>query len=127
VYGLPSTGKTSITRQIANDLSLAHAYINCAECITARHLYEKTASTVLEALGDDVERLRLQQQKLGRCENLAALSTQLQGLLEGRNGTFVLVLDGIDRQREAPPTLIPAIARLGELVCNAFNRIRTQC
>lgn len=62
----------------------------------------------------------------GRCENLSALAVQLQRLLstEGFNeeeveegkAKFVLVFDGVDRQREAPPTLLPALARLGEIV-----------
>jgi len=29
---------------------------------------------------------------------------------------FVLVFDGIDKQRDAPHTLIPALARLSEIV-----------
>jgi origin recognition complex subunit 5 len=29
---------------------------------------------------------------------------------------FVLILDSIDKQRDAPPTLLPALARLSELV-----------
>jgi len=29
---------------------------------------------------------------------------------------FVLVFDGIDRQREAPGTLLPGLARLSEIV-----------
>jgi origin recognition complex subunit 5 len=40
----------------------------------------------------------------------------LQGILEGHGDKFVLVFDGIDAQREAPPTLIPALARFGEMV-----------
>ena len=47
------------------------------------------------------------------CENLAALIVHLQRLLKDRP-RFVLVFDGIDRQREASPTLLPALARLGE-------------
>jgi origin recognition complex subunit 5 len=39
----------------------------------------------------------------------------LQGLLKSEE-KFVLVLDGVDKQREAPPTLLPALARLGEFV-----------
>ena len=52
----------------------------------------------------------------GRCENTSALVVQLQTLLEGEK-KFVLVFDGIDRQREAPPSFLPGIARLGEIVC----------
>jgi len=33
------------------------------------------------------------------------------------NWRFVLVFDGIDQQREAPATLLPALARLSEIVC----------
>lgn len=33
---------------------------------------------------------------------------------------LVLVFDGIDRQKDAPPTLLPALARLGEIV--GFDR-----
>ena len=51
----------------------------------------------------------------GRCENISALVVQLQRMLEGRD-KFILVFDGIDRQREAAPTLLPAISRLGEIV-----------
>ena len=51
----------------------------------------------------------------GRCENLSSLTVHLQRLLENRN-KFVLVFDGVDKQREAPPTLLPALARLGEVI-----------
>jgi origin recognition complex subunit 5 len=53
----------------------------------------------------------------GRCENASVLAVQLQRLLGSTTQKLVLVLDGVDRQREAPPTLLPALARLGELVC----------
>jgi origin recognition complex subunit 5 len=51
----------------------------------------------------------------GRCENISALVSHLQRMLEG-NKKYTLVFDGIDQQREAPPTLLPALARLGEFV-----------
>jgi origin recognition complex subunit 5 len=58
-----------------------------------------------------------------RCENLAQLVVAINRILEDQSdsstpgfGKFVLVFDGIDRQRDAPPTLLPALARLGELV-----------
>ena len=51
----------------------------------------------------------------GRCENISALVSHLQSMLRSHD-KFVLVLDGIDQQREAPPTLLPALARLGEFV-----------
>lgn len=60
-----------------------------------------------------------------RCENLAQLVVEVGKLLEGWTATneaqaakqrFVLLFDGIDRQREAPPTMLPALARMGEIV-----------
>lgn len=51
----------------------------------------------------------------GRCESISAFVVNLQQLLE-EAARFVLVIDGIDRQREAAPTLLPALARLGEVV-----------
>lgn len=50
-----------------------------------------------------------------RCENVSALVVHLERLLKDR-GKFVLVFDGVDKQRDAPPTLLPALARLGECV-----------
>ena len=58
----------------------------------------------------------------GKCENISALAVQLQRLLVVSTG-FVLVFDAIDKQREAHPTLLPALARLGELVCITSERI----
>ena len=55
------------------------------------------------------------QQYNRRCENISALAVHLQRLLEGQE-KFALVFDGVDKQRDAPPTLLPALARLGEFV-----------
>ena len=92
----------------------ASAVVRSQECITTRHLLERTISAAVEALAagspdDSITNLD------GRCESISAFVAQLQLLLEGK-GKFILVFDGIDRQREALPTLISAIARLGEVV-----------
>jgi len=55
----------------------------------------------------------------GRCEQISGLAVLLEeclGAWSSNNRKFVLVLDEIDRQREAPPTLLSALARLGEIV-----------
>jgi len=39
----------------------------------------------------------------------------LERLLSDRE-KFILMFDDVDKQREAPPTLLPALARLGEIV-----------
>lgn len=63
----------------------------------------------------------------GRCEHVSTLLILLSDIfatarksrvLESEVGVdkFVLVLDGIDRQREASQMLLAALARLGEMV-----------
>lgn len=99
---------------------LQYAIVRSAECITGRHLLETAISATADAVGWKAS--------VSRCENLAQLAVEISRLLEGRiqsdsgrlsysSGTkFVMVLDGIDRQRDAPPTLLPALARLAEMV-----------
>lgn len=67
----------------------------------------------------------------GRCEHVSTLVVLLGEALAAAAGTdvnetrtgigragqkFILVLDGIEKQREAPQTLLVALARLGEVV-----------
>lgn len=47
-----------------------------------------------------------------RCDSLNTLQTHLEKTLKGIP-KFVLVLDGIDRQKEAPFTLLAGLARFG--------------
>lgn len=65
-----------------------------------------------EALAEEDEN---HQPNTDRCENLGALVVHLEKALR-KSSKFVLVLDGVDKQREAPPTLLPALARIGESV-----------
>jgi origin recognition complex subunit 5 len=56
-----------------------------------------------------------------RCENLNVLVNQLERILQGKP-RFILVFDGIDRQREAAPTLMPALARFASFVRDLLAR-----
>lgn len=114
LYGPHATGKSSIARSYLESSKLRHAIIRCRECVTGRHLLERTVVAVHEALqgdnaDDDVG------QYTGRCENISALAVHLQNLLAGQD-KFILIFDGIDMQREAPPTLLAALARMGEII-----------
>lgn len=142
VHGPEATGKSAVTARLLAALhdqadpsaALDYAIIRSAECVTARHLFERTVAAVSDAVDWDGT-------PSGRCETLATLTVELGRILEGygdngnrrgeqevlnrhdedgeKNDTrrrFVLVFDGIDRQREAPPTLLPALARLSEIV-----------
>ncbi|SMR59233.1 unnamed protein product [Zymoseptoria tritici ST99CH_1E4] len=113
LYGPHATGKSSITRSYLKSAHLTHAILRCRECVTARHLLERTVDAVHQALQDDGDETIGDYN--GRCENVSALAVHLQRLLQRRD-KFILVFDGIDMQREAPPTMLPALARIGETV-----------
>ncbi|KAI1189331.1 origin recognition complex subunit 5 C-terminus-domain-containing protein [Nemania serpens] len=118
VHGAEATGKSAIVGDLLRTLrdhspsDLDYAIVKSPECVTARHLFERTVGLVGDALRN--------RSAPGRCETLAALTAELSKMLNYVEGDvrprFVLVFDGIDRQRDAPPTLLPALARLSEIV-----------
>ena len=129
IHGLESTGKSTVTKAVLDAVSsatteaskaenpnLRYAIVRSAESIGGRHLLEQIVGEVAKALE--------WKGNTGRCENLAQLVVELGRQLESWTtdtaGTekrkLVLVFDGIDNQRDAPPTLFPALARLGEVV-----------
>lgn len=98
-----------------NTHTIPHAYIRCAECITSRHLLSKILAAALVSLGLSEDAVK------DTVDHVSGLAVILKDILEGRRGgggveKFVLVLDGVDEQREAQQFLLPALARLGEVV-----------
>ncbi|KAL8868258.1 MAG: hypothetical protein Q9174_005105 [Haloplaca sp. 1 TL-2023] len=109
IHGPEATGKSLVIRHLLEAIETPSAIVRSRECITTRHLLERTLSGVSKALGDAARPID------GRCESISTFVVQMQRLLEGK-GKFILVFDNIDRQRETAPTLLPALARLGEIV-----------
>ncbi|KAJ0125498.1 origin recognition complex subunit orc5 [Diaporthe amygdali] len=124
VYGTEANGKSAIVAALLQQLAevestsrpdlpaCQYAIVNSVECVTGRHLFETTVRKVAGALGfSDLAT---------RCESLAQLTFELSKMLkhtpQPESRHFVLVFDAIDRQREAPPTLLPALARLSEII-----------
>ena len=114
LHGLEATGKSLTSEAILASLQLLYAIVDSRECITARHLLERTVVDCKNAV-DKTQIVDTHQIVDGRCENVSVLAVKLQQILAGQK-KFVLVFDGIDQQREAPHTLLPAIARFGEIV-----------
>ena len=104
-------------KAVLDSLLVPHAIVRSRECITTRHLLESTVTACKDALGkiEDAEAAEEVAHFDGRCENLSSLTVHLKRLIRPQS-QFILVFDGVDRQREAPPTLLPALARLGEIV-----------
>ncbi|KAI9837610.1 MAG: hypothetical protein M1837_002944 [Sclerophora amabilis] len=116
IHGLEATGKSAILNRLLASISVPCAIVKSAECITVRHLLERTVASCEDAL-NAVSSEPVERAASGRCENVSSLAVHLERLLRGRS-KFILAFDGIDRQREAPPTLLPALARIGEIIPN---------
>lgn len=137
LHGTEATGKSSITERLLVRITeniatepqsggFKYAVVNAAQCITGRHLFERIVASVADALEldgpadqPDSSSVALPRRQ-SRCETLAQLSVTLGTMLKeptrDPRWRFVLVLDAIDRQRDAPQTLLPALARLSETV-----------
>ncbi|KAK5636516.1 hypothetical protein RRF57_012228 [Xylaria bambusicola] len=123
VHGTEATGKSAVVSDLlqrlhdASPSDLNYAIVKSAECVTARHFFERTVGLVGDALRNE--------SAPARCETLATLTAELTKTLkyveQDSRSRFVLVFDGIDRQRDAPPTLLPALARLSEIVRPTHN------
>ncbi|KAL8811140.1 MAG: hypothetical protein Q9223_007595, partial [Gallowayella weberi] len=111
LHGTEATGKSLTINALLQAIEPYSAIVRSKECITTRHLLERALTHVQNALGNTSPSID------GRCENISTFVVQLQRLLQGCK-RFILVFDNIDRQREAAPTLLPTLARLGDLVPN---------
>jgi origin recognition complex subunit 5 len=88
--------------------------ITSRECITVRHLLEQTATKCWNKVREISQTSRVDDSQ-PRCDSVNNLSTQLEKVLR-TVPKFILVFDGIDRQKEATPLLIPALARFGSII-----------
>ena len=115
VHGTEATGKSTITKAVLEYLKAPFATIRSQECITTRHLLERTIAAVKKACSLERSGNGALYAVDGKCDSLSAFFVLLQKIVCSVE-KFTLVFDGIDRQRDASPTLLPAIARLGESV-----------
>ncbi|KAF1353453.1 origin recognition complex subunit 5 C-terminus-domain-containing protein [Delphinella strobiligena] len=113
VHGPEASGKTGVTKSYLQTSGVIHAFVPCGECITGRHLLERTLSACVDAVKPTNGNSN--HASSSKCESLSALTSSLERVLEGID-KFILVLDGVDEQREAPPTMLPALTRLGQII-----------
>jgi origin recognition complex subunit 5 len=101
------------------------AYVDAKHAITLRHFFELALKACADALkiageehGDqESEQQKKQRKQFGRCDGVNTFAALLGDLCQDSECTkLVLVLDDIDRLRESTQTLMPALARLGEIV-----------
>lgn len=116
--------------------ALPHAVINCAECLTTRHLLMKIVSRSASALShlpfststNENQSANLRPKRASasshvKCDHISQLPSVYHGILSTkswRSRKFVLVLKGIDELRESGNTahmLVAGLARTAMLVC----------
>lgn len=110
-FGPETSNKYETIKYVLDRENIEHVTINCRECLSQRHLLTKIFAKFVTYLGKE-DML----DKCDRLDNINALASNLRKLLSGREPPLVLVLHSADHQRGATPTLLPALARLGELV-----------
>ena len=114
VYGLEATGKNAAVERVLYARQIPSATVKCTDCLSLRHLVSKIFVACVKATG----RLEALEQ-YDRVDSLNGLAVSLQKLFQNYDQKLVLVLDGIDRQRGGSATLLPALARLGDAVCQS--------
>lgn len=111
VYGLEGASKLEVIDAVLAAQELTYTVVKSRECLSQRHLLGKIFTACLHALeqGDKVE-------DYDRIDSLNALSVNLQQVFKSTAGKVVLVLDSVDEVKGAGLTMLPALARLGDIV-----------
>ncbi|KAK5211443.1 hypothetical protein LTR20_007754 [Exophiala xenobiotica] len=111
-YGLESTSKTEVIVNVLQKKGIPYTLLRSRECLTQRHLLSKIFASCVSAFEQES-----QIEQYDRIDSINALLGNLRKLFE-RVGQrrFVVVIEGIDRLKQAGPTLLPALARLGDQI-----------
>lgn len=88
-----------------------YVVVNCQECLNQRHLLSKIFARCVS-----VHKQEEDLDRYDRVDSINALASNLRRLLHKRTEKLVVVVVGVDQQRGATATLLPALARLGNLV-----------
>jgi origin recognition complex subunit 5 len=119
-HGLEQTSKLQVISAVLEARSLRYVTVKCRECLSQRHLLAKIFAACLSALNVEGDA-----DQYGRIDSTIALAVGLEKLFERQDGKVTLVLDSIDKQIGQGPTLLPALARLSDMV-NAHARWMTR-
>ncbi|EXJ70071.1 uncharacterized protein A1O5_07144 [Cladophialophora psammophila CBS 110553] len=111
--GLETTSKTTVIVEVLRSREIQHGIIKSRECLSQRHLLSKIFAACISAFGQES-----QTDHFDRTDSINALLGNLRKLFERVVGQkkFVAVIEDADALRQSGPTLLPALARLGDLV-----------
>ena len=114
-YGPEETNKIPTIEYVLDRETIGYVAVDSRECLSQRHVLTKIFARCVTKLS--------KQDMLDKCDrldNINALAGNLRKLFHGRKSRFVILLDNVDHSRGASSTLLPSLARLGDLVCDAL-------
>ncbi|KIW79687.1 hypothetical protein Z517_06301 [Fonsecaea pedrosoi CBS 271.37] len=125
-YGLESTSKTTAIVEVLRWREIPHGIVKSRECLSQRHLLSKIFAVCVAALGREQGQGQENQtgQQFDRTDSINALVGNLRRLFErvvvdsksNQKNKFVAVIEDADALRQPGPTLLPALARLGDVI-----------
>ncbi|EXJ93972.1 hypothetical protein A1O1_02365 [Capronia coronata CBS 617.96] len=111
-HGLENTSKTDVIVRVLERRGFLHTVLRSRECLSQRHLISKIFAAALQAFGLDSRA-----EQFYKVDSINALLENLRKLFSQLDGTrLVVVLEDIDKLKQAGPTLLPALARLGDQI-----------
>lgn len=131
--GLDQVNKIHVLTTCLTSRNLSFAIVKVRDCLSQRHLLSKIFAACISAgvgsqqtddFEDSLQQL-VDEGRYDRIDSTNALMHNLQKLYhvqpqqsKGKTSSrLVLILDGIDMLRGASLNLLPALARLGDMVC----------
>ena len=117
VYGIRGSGKLTTVSSVLEARQIQYAIIRSEECLSLRHFL----SSIQRACHGSNGQLR---QEDSQVESVNALCASLERARRYEDERFVLILDGVDKQRGLHPTTLPALVRLGDRVCYLVGKPR---
>ncbi len=112
-YGFEQSSRRDVIYNVLQAREIDHAVVKSKECLSQRHLLSKIFAASITALG-----LAGQVEQFEKTDSINALLGNLRKLFERLDGRkLVVVIEDVDDLRQSGPTLLPALARLGDLVC----------
>ncbi|OCT45871.1 origin recognition complex subunit Orc5 [Cladophialophora carrionii] len=111
-YGLEQSSKREVIANVLRAREVTHAVIKTKECLSQRHLLSKIFAACIITLGYEGQIDRYE-----KVDSINALLGNLRKLSERVNRRkFVVVIEDADELKQPGPTLLPALARLGDMV-----------
>ncbi|EXJ60746.1 hypothetical protein A1O7_04899 [Cladophialophora yegresii CBS 114405] len=111
-YGFEQSSKREVIINVLRAREVTHAFIRTKECLTQRHLLSKIFAVCISTLGCEGHIDRYE-----KVDSINALLGNLRKLFERVKGRkFVVVIEDADELKQPGPTLLPALARLGDIV-----------